>query len=109
MLTGTKQRAKKVGLEFSITKEDFPNPPTHCPILGIELVYGGYHDDGKKQQGRRNSASFDRIDNTKGYVPGNVRIVSWRANSLIKDASFEEVEAIYNYLVAVSGVRQGSM
>ena len=34
--------------------------------------------------------SIDRIDNTKGYVPGNVIVMSHRANKLKGDATKEE-------------------
>ena len=38
--------------------------------------------------------TIDRIDNNKGYIPGNVAVISWRANALKKDASTEEVEKL---------------
>lgn len=67
--------AKTRGIEFDITVDDFETPlPTHCEVLGIALCYDG--GDGS------NNASIDRIDSTKGYVTGNVRIISLRANTL---------------------------
>jgi len=42
--------------------------------------------------------SIDRVDNSKGYVPGNVRIISWRANRLKNDATVEEMELIIKYM-----------
>ena len=62
---------------------------THCPLLGIELTYDAY--TGPTPQ---NYASLDRIDPTKGYVPGNVQILSFRANTLKADASIEELELL---------------
>jgi hypothetical protein len=88
MLSNAKARAKRKGLEFCITLEDI-NIPTHCPVLGIELERGGCF------QG--SSPSLDRIDNTKGYIPGNVIVVSYRANTLKNDASLHEMQALVTY------------
>lgn len=91
ILGKARMRAKNKGLEFNITKEDLLPLPTHCPVLGFELKFG---------TGPRlpNSGSIDRIDNTKGYVKGNIRVISWRANTLKNDASLEELEAIVKYI-----------
>ena len=93
MLSTARRRAKVAGLEFTITKADFPTLPTHCPVLGIELQYGG-------GQGKRTdaSASLDRKDCARGYVPGNVEIMSWRANNLKADATLEELRRLVAYL-----------
>lgn len=91
MLKNVKSRAKKDGIEFSITKNDL-EWPTHCPVLGMPLIRNskkGWADD---------TYSLDRVDNTKGYIPGNVKIISWRANGLKKDASIEELEKILVYM-----------
>jgi hypothetical protein len=83
-----KYRAKKSGLEFSITANDI-TIPTCCPVLGIELKMS------ERGAGRQNTApSLDRIDNTKGYIPGNVEVVSWRANALKRDSTPEEMIAL---------------
>ena len=89
-LTVIKHRAKKKGIEFTITEDDI-HIPTHCPILGIELRRSprGFADA---------SPALDRIYNTKGYVPGNVHVISTRANRLKSDASIEELRAIVDYL-----------
>ena len=38
--------------------------------------------------------TIDRIDNAVGYVPGNVRIISQRANVLKSNGTDKELEAI---------------
>lgn len=92
-----KYRAKKRGLEFDITPDDVPDIPLHCPILGIELKYifrgrGGWYDD---------SPSLDRVDPNKGYVKGNLQIISNRANRLKVDASLDELRKVVAYLESV--------
>jgi hypothetical protein len=75
-------------MEFSITASDITIPDT-CPVLGIKLKIS------ERGSGRQNTApSLDRVDNTKGYVPGNVEVISWRANALKRDITPEEMVAL---------------
>jgi hypothetical protein len=80
------QNARKRGLEFNISKAylfKLMDETTHCPITGVELEYSRHVNvGGKKNQPRGNRASCDRIDNSKGYIEGNIRIISWAANQL---------------------------
>jgi hypothetical protein len=84
--------AKYNAWEFTITEDDL-DWPTHCPVLPwIELHYPGrYRNDPA-------GASLDRIDHQKGYVPGNVRVISLRANLLRKDITPEELRALADFL-----------
>jgi len=81
-----KSRAKKKNLEFDITKEDVI-VPTHCPILGIELTM----NQGSGAGGKYNSFSLDRIDSSKGYVKGNVQVISHLANNMKSYATKEDL------------------
>jgi hypothetical protein len=89
MLMNSKCRAKVSGIEFSITENDI-EIPKNCPALGIPLYRC-------KRENWNNSPSIDRIDNSKGYIKGNVIVVSRRANVLKKDASIEELEKLSNF------------
>lgn len=88
-----KMGAKKRGLEFSISLSDIDCPDV-CPVLGIKLNWGA------PSNGRRSidSPSIDRWDSSLGYVPGNVVVMSWRANRIKCDATVYEVEKLLSYM-----------
>lgn len=88
MLIAAKGRAKRDGVDFNITTEDIIIPK-YCPLLGVELTNG--HGKGGW---KINSASLDRIDSTKGYIKGNVWVISFRANAIKHNATIEELERI---------------
>lgn len=91
LITDARCRAKRAGILCSITHADIAWS-THCPILGVELVYTK-----GKENFRTNSATLDRRINDLGYVPGNVFVISHRANRLKSDATVAELEAILAY------------
>jgi hypothetical protein len=93
-LSQAKRRAIKDGREFDITLEDLLPLPTVCPVFGTVLNYTGTQARGFVD----NSPSIDRIDSSKGYIKGNVQIISWRANRVKSDASIEELEAVIKYM-----------
>lgn len=92
-----RQRGRKRGLEATITAGDMIWP-THCPVLGIELDYPERAGMRGTQHPQPNWPSLDRWDNTKGYVPGNVFVISYRANSLKNSATYEEILKVAKYL-----------
>ncbi len=83
MLSQAKRRAAKNGLEFTLIEQDIILNE-RCPYLNIPLKVNtkGFHCD---------SYSLDRIDNTKGYVPGNVEVISNLANSMKRNATKEQL------------------
>lgn len=82
---------KNQGIPFSITAKELGPMPEACPILGIPLIMGD------KVVGP-NSPTIDRIDPNGGYVPGNVMIVSFRANTIKHNASLEELEKVVEFM-----------
>lgn len=93
MVYDARARAKRYGVPGTITVEDI-QWVTHCPVFGVELVYGRAKGDGM----RTNSATLDRKVNDLGYVPGNVFVISHQANRLKADATIEQVEALLKYM-----------
>lgn len=55
------------------------------------------HKRAKARARKANSPSIDRIVSAKGYVKGNVQIISWRANKLRADASVQELKCVLAY------------
>lgn len=92
IIRNSKYMAKRRGIYFNLEYTDF-ELPEFCPILGIKLEYGSGNDGNSP-----NHATLDRIDNTKGYIPGNVMIISRLANSMKNSATFEQLQSfIDNY------------
>lgn len=85
-------RAKRRGLEFNLTIEDIKIPDT-CPVLGIPLV---------AQIGRAgvfdNSPTLDRKDNSKGYIKGNVWVISGLANCMKRTADADQLRAFARWV-----------
>ena len=90
--------ARRRGIEFLISPADVVIPSI-CPVLAIPIIPGS----GKLND---NSPSIDRIDGSKGYVPGNIWVISWRANRIKSDSTLEElkllVSAIEHHAAAIS-------
>jgi len=85
-----KANAQRINRTWDIDFGDL-DFPTHCPILGIELDYFA-------EQTQENSPSFDCLDPSKGYVVGNVFIISWRANRIKNDGTAQEHRAIASFI-----------
>jgi hypothetical protein len=90
LLNAAKKRAKDHNLAYNLNLNDIVLPDK-CPILGIELQF----NTGKAKD---NSYSIDRIDNNKGYIKGNIQIISFKANTIKNNANFKEIELIYKYM-----------
>jgi hypothetical protein len=84
-------RARKLGVPYDRAAVRALRVPTICPVLGIPLSVGpnGGHDA---------SPSVDRIDPEKGYVSGNMCVISMRANRIKNNASPEELRRVADWL-----------
>ena len=86
-LSTIRGRAREKGHDFNITKKylkDIFPKDKKCPALGIEFQLGS-------QGGRSTSPSVDRIDNSKGYIKGNIVWVSSLANMIMTSATPQQV------------------
>lgn len=82
-----KYRAKKKNIPFTIDIEDVIIPPK-CPVFDIPL------DSKNKLQ----APTLDRVINDSGYVKGNVRVISSKANRLKNNGTMDEFKKILKYM-----------
>jgi hypothetical protein len=87
LLGSARRRAKARGLDFNLVLADIVIPET-CPALGLTLC----RDAGDA------SPTLDRIDPKKGYVRGNVQVISMKANRIKNDATVEELKLILAFM-----------
>jgi hypothetical protein len=95
MVYNARTRAKAAGVPFTITVDDI-YIPSHCPVLGIPLVRN-------PKGGGPDSPSLDRIDPEKGYVPGNIVVVSNKVNTIKSTATLEELRDIASFYATLRG------
>jgi hypothetical protein len=78
------KRGKKSKKDCNIDITDI-EIPEYCPYLNIKLstdIKDCYND---------NYYSIDRIDSSKGYVKGNIQIISRLANTMKNNATIEQL------------------
>jgi hypothetical protein len=95
MIKNAKQRCKKSGRIIDIDDSyllTLTKGLVCCPVLGIEMVFGGTVSI------KDNSASIDRFDTTKGYIKGNVWIISDKANRMKSNATLDDIKKVYDYM-----------
>jgi hypothetical protein len=90
LVNWSRHRAKTMNIPFSITADDFEIPEV-CPVLGIELKKG----NGKLQD---SSPTLDRINPTLGYVRGNIKVISYKANRIKNNGSLSDLKAVVRYM-----------
>ena len=97
MLSNAKIRAKQKGVDFNLTsqylKKIFPKD-NKCPISGLNFEFGYIN---REKINKNNSPSLDRIIPSKGYVIGNVMIISDLMNRMKQDSTYEDIEKLYNF------------
>lgn len=65
--------------------------PEYCPVLDIPLMRG-------RGSSTPNSPTLDRIWPALGYIPGNVAVISHRANTIKGDATSAELTRVLSWL-----------
>jgi|SRR2546425_614821 len=89
LLYSVKSRAKELGLPFNLRDADV-EIPERCPVLDIPLKFNN-------EKSGPDSPSIDRIRPEHGYVRGNVRVISMRANALKSNGKPEELLRVALY------------
>ena len=85
ILERARKRAQRKGIPYPLRRQDI-TMPDRCPVLGLPLIVG--------QARSAASPSLDRIDPLRGYVPGNVRIISDYANKLKGNRRLEDIRSL---------------
>lgn len=88
LLNRAKRRAGRKGIPFGITEADVVIPNL-CPVFGVPLAGAG---EGKW------APSLDRVDSSEGYVPGNVAVISYLANTLKNSGTAEQHRLIADWI-----------
>jgi len=90
LIVSARQRAKRLNIPCSITADDFEIPEI-CPCFGIPLIQNN-------SKSSANSATLDQIIPGKGYVKGNIQVISLKANTMKSNASFDELIMFTNWI-----------
>ena len=95
ILNNARKRARVRDIPFNLTEEYLESIWTGvCPVFQTRLDlpnHGGTAVSPTKP-------SLDRLVPDKGYVPGNVIWISFKANTIKSDATSEEVQAVATWL-----------
>ena len=86
MLQGARDRARAKNVPFNLEISDIQIPKL-CPVFGIKMT-----------PRTKYAPSLDRFDPKKGYVKGNVSVMSRRANTLKRDATSEELQKVIDFI-----------
>ena len=84
-----KRRDNDFNLDLKYLKAIYPKD-SKCPVSLEKMKFGNTD--------RRNSPSLDRLDNSRGYVEGNVAWVCDRINLLKGDLTLVQLKALLNYI-----------
>ena len=82
----------EVDKEYLLSLKD--NTYTHCKCCGVEYDYTAK---------RSNTPSVDRVDNSKGYIKGNVEIICANCNITKNDLTIEKMNMFISYISSVTG------
>ena len=94
MIRQIKSSAKIRNIFFDLSYEDIIFP-RYCPLLEIELQYN------PKKLNDLFFFFLDRIDNSKGYIKGNILVMSRQANAMKNCASFEELTLFCKNIIKI--------
>ena len=92
-LHAARYRSIKQGVPFTITTEDVETVDV-CPALGIPISY-------TNTKLGPDSPTLDKFDPFAGYVPGNVYVISCRANAIKQNAASWEVAKVAAWMESV--------
>jgi hypothetical protein len=91
-------RAKTKGLPFNLTIDYLLGIVTdQCPVFNTQFKFSG------NKFARDESPSLDRIDPAKGYVQGNVVVISNKANNIKSAYQSKDLYKVAQWLEQIEG------
>jgi hypothetical protein len=90
LIRACRNRARAGNMPCNITASDLVWPEI-CPVFGLRLNY----ETNLKSE---SSPSLDRLIPNKGYIKGNVVVISLRANRMKNSATPDELRQICDYV-----------
>jgi hypothetical protein len=99
IVASAKKRHKKISIDIDYVWHIFLQQEKRCALSGKELYFA---QTSKELASGMNTASLDRIDNSKGYIQGNVQWVHVKVNYMKQatqqDEFLEWCQAIAHHL-----------
>jgi hypothetical protein len=93
-MDGSRARAREAGVPHTVSLQNIKELITDvCPVLGTKLVY-----DPGRGRCRPDTPTVDRIVPELGYVPGNIAVISFRANRIKCDATADELFKVASWI-----------
>lgn len=105
-ITHKKNERKNKGIYINIEPYDI-EINEFCPFFETKLNYNSTIGRGTSFRDPH-AYSIDRIDNSKGYVKGNVMILSRLANTMKRDATIPELKTFCTNIIKIYNDRQKS-
>lgn len=91
LLNLARYRAKKYGTKFDIDPADI-HVPAKCPVMGVRFFSGN----------ASTHPSLDRLRPERGYVRGNVIVVSLLANTVRATATPDQIMRVALYYMQMA-------
>ena len=82
----SKERGEPVAVDLEYLQKLWDSQDGTCPFTGWKMLFN------RTERAVPRTASLDRIDSTKGYIPGNLRFVCVMANLARNRFSDEELK-----------------
>lgn len=102
MLYDAQKRGRMFNVPCTITVDDIVIPKC-CPVLGF--LFNGRPMNSGNKNGRPDSPSLDRIRPALGYVPGNVQVISLKANCMKGNRTPEDLLGFARWIIWMSKQR----
>lgn len=93
LLHSAKYRANKTGVDFNLELSDIRIPES-CPLLGIKIESG--------TSMLPSSPTVDKIDPARGYVKGNIWVISQKANRMKSNLTVNQMRHFASTIELIS-------